>query len=56
VVYVPINYRLGIFGFFAHPELTQESPHNTLGLPPFCGESVKKVSDNSDSIRLAESN
>jgi para-nitrobenzyl esterase len=31
VVLVTINYRLGIFGFFAHPELTQESEHKASG-------------------------
>ena len=31
VVLVTINYRLGIFGFLAHPELSAESPHNTSG-------------------------
>jgi len=31
VVLVTINYRLGIFGFFSHPELTQESPHHASG-------------------------
>ncbi len=31
VVLVTINYRLGIFGFFAHPELTAESGHNSSG-------------------------
>jgi para-nitrobenzyl esterase len=31
VVLVTINYRLGVFGFFAHPELTQESPHHVSG-------------------------
>src|SRR4051812_16751423 len=31
VVLVSINYRLGILGFFAHPELTRESPHHTSG-------------------------
>jgi para-nitrobenzyl esterase len=31
VVLVTINYRLGIFGFFAHPELTQESEHHSSG-------------------------
>src|SRR5262249_33939474 len=25
------NYRLGVFGFFAHPELTKESPHHASG-------------------------
>jgi para-nitrobenzyl esterase len=28
---VTINYRLGVFGFLAHPELTQESGHNASG-------------------------
>ena len=31
VVLVTINYRLGVFGFFAHPELTEESPHHASG-------------------------
>ncbi|MGH9561031.1 MAG: carboxylesterase/lipase family protein, partial [Terracidiphilus sp.] len=31
VIVVTINYRLGIFGFFAHPELTRESPHHASG-------------------------
>jgi len=31
VVMVTINYRLGIFGFFAHPGLSAESPHHTSG-------------------------
>jgi para-nitrobenzyl esterase len=31
VVVVTINYRLGVFGFIAHPELTAESPHKTSG-------------------------
>ncbi len=31
VVVVTINYRLGIFGFLAHPELTRESPHHASG-------------------------
>ena len=26
-----VNYRLGVFGFFAHPELTKESPHHASG-------------------------
>lgn len=30
-VVVTINYRLGSFGFFAHPELTAESPHHSSG-------------------------
>jgi para-nitrobenzyl esterase len=31
VVYVSIAYRLGGFGFLAHPELTAESPHKASG-------------------------
>ncbi len=31
VVLVSVNYRLNIFGFFAHPELTKESPHHASG-------------------------
>jgi len=31
IVTVTVNYRLGIFGFFAHPELTKESPHHASG-------------------------
>jgi para-nitrobenzyl esterase len=31
VVFVSINYRLGIFGFLSHPELTRESPHHGSG-------------------------
>ena len=31
VVVVSMNYRLGVFGFFAHPELTKESDRNASG-------------------------
>jgi para-nitrobenzyl esterase len=31
VVLVTVNYRLGIFGFFAHPGLTRESAHHASG-------------------------
>ena len=31
IVVVTVNYRLGIFGFLAHPELTQESGHHASG-------------------------
>jgi para-nitrobenzyl esterase len=30
-VLVTINYRLGVFGFFAHPDLTAASPHHASG-------------------------
>ena len=31
VVVVTVNYRLGVFGFFANPELTKESDRNSSG-------------------------
>ncbi|MBI3475524.1 MAG: carboxylesterase family protein [Acidobacteria bacterium] len=31
VVLVSMNYRLGVFGFTAHPALTAESPHHASG-------------------------
>ncbi|MGH9834679.1 MAG: carboxylesterase/lipase family protein [Blastocatellia bacterium] len=31
IVAVTVNYRLGVFGFFAHPELTKESPNRASG-------------------------
>jgi para-nitrobenzyl esterase len=31
VVLVVVEYRLGVFGFLAHPELTRESPHHASG-------------------------
>lgn len=31
IVFVSINYRVGIFGFFAHPELTKESSTHSSG-------------------------
>ncbi len=31
VVVVSMDYRLGIFGFFSHPELAKESGHNSAG-------------------------
>ena len=31
VVVVGLNYRIGIFGFFAHPALSAESPHRASG-------------------------
>ena len=41
VVVVTVNYRLGVFGFFAHPELTKESDRKASGnygiARPDCG-------------------
>jgi len=31
IVFVSINYRVGVFGFFAHPELTKESGNHASG-------------------------
>ena len=31
IVTVTVNYRLGIFGFFVHPELVKESAHQAAG-------------------------
>ena len=31
IVALTVNYRLGAFGFMAHPELTRESPHRASG-------------------------
>jgi para-nitrobenzyl esterase len=31
VIVVTINYRLGVFGFFAHPELSAEAPDHASG-------------------------
>ena len=31
IVALTVNYRLSVFGFFAHPELTRNSPHHASG-------------------------
>jgi para-nitrobenzyl esterase len=31
IIFVSINYRVGVFGFFAHPELTKESADHASG-------------------------
>jgi para-nitrobenzyl esterase len=31
IVAITISYRLGVFGFLAHPDLTKESPHHASG-------------------------
>lgn len=31
IISITVNYRLGIFGYFSHPELTKESPNHSSG-------------------------
>jgi para-nitrobenzyl esterase len=31
IVALTVNYRVGVFGFLSHPELTKESPHHASG-------------------------
>ncbi len=31
IITVTVNYRLGVFGFFSHPELSKESNHHSSG-------------------------
>jgi para-nitrobenzyl esterase len=31
IIALTVNYRLGVFGFLAHPELSKESPHKSSG-------------------------
>lgn len=31
IIVVNVAYRLGVFGYFAHPDLAAESPHHTTG-------------------------
>ncbi|QJX48088.1 carboxylesterase family protein [Hymenobacter taeanensis] len=40
IVAVTVNYRLGVFGFMAHPELTQESPNKASGNYGFLDQSA----------------
>lgn len=40
MVAVTLNYRLGVFGFFAHPELTKESPNRASGNQGFLDQAA----------------
>lgn len=40
IVALTVNYRLGVFGFLSHPELTQESPHKASGNYGFLDQSA----------------
>jgi len=31
IIFVSVNYRVGVFGFLAHPDLTKESPNHASG-------------------------
>ncbi|MDB4920818.1 carboxylesterase family protein [Mucilaginibacter sp.] len=31
IIFVSVNYRVGVFGFLAHPDLTKESPYKASG-------------------------
>lgn len=48
IIMVTANYRLNIFGFLAHPELSKESPYNASGNYGFLDQSmaIKWVSEN----------
>lgn len=48
VISITANYRLGIFGFFAYPELTKESPHHSSGNYGYLDQSaaIKWVKEN----------
>ena len=48
IVYVNFNYRLGVFGFLSHPELTRESEHNSSGNYAFLDQvaALRWVHDN----------
>ena len=48
IVTVTVNYRLGIFGWLAHPELSAESPHHSSGNYGFLDQhaAIQWVRDN----------
>ncbi|MDF0707520.1 carboxylesterase/lipase family protein [Flagellimonas okinawensis] len=48
VVFVSLNYRVGVFGFMAHPELSQESGENASGNYGFMDQlqGLKWIKDN----------
>jgi len=40
IVPITVNYRLGVFGFLAHPELSRKSPHQVSGNYGFLDQSA----------------
>lgn len=40
IVTLTVNYRLGVFGFFAHPELSNESPRGVSGNQGYLDQSA----------------
>jgi para-nitrobenzyl esterase len=40
IVALTLNYRLGVFGFFAHPDLTAESPNRASGNQGFLDQAA----------------
>jgi para-nitrobenzyl esterase len=48
VILVTVNYRLGVVGFFAHPEISKKNPHGSSGNNVFLDQiqALKWVHDN----------
>jgi len=62
VIYVSINYRIGIFGFFAHPDLSKESKEGISGnygildqieALKWINENIEKFSGDKNNITIA---